>query len=138
MEKNEKVSKLSMHEKEILERKFYLPGWQFDALISSHCTHLEEDTIHWQAAKPVKATIYGLQGIFTESKKPCIANFFVHFESRTYQCYRIDQALRVIELLKKEAKYDEYMNRLWKQKDQERQKKISARKKQKQLLKKVA
>jgi len=99
-----------------LSRFFYLPGWQFDKLIEDHCILVSSRIIKWDKQEPVYAGIYGLRAILTESEQLCFGNFFVRFQNLVYQFCNIEQAVGMIELLKKEKTYEEYEDKMWRKK----------------------
>lgn len=107
--------KLSFKEKQKLRRSFYLPGWQFDSLIGNNCVKISDHIIGWQ--KPftkvedeqlVEATLYGLQGMDSTTKKPLLCKYFLQYKARVFQPFSIVDAVSLIELIEKEFKWDEY------------------------------
>ena len=115
---------------------FYLPDWQFGTLIGNKCTEISKTIIKWKKGDNQEAIIYGLKAIRIDTQKGCIANFFVHYESRVYQCYYIENAVEIIRLLKKDLEYDEYEHKLWQQRNEAREK--AKVKKLKPVIAKVA
>ena len=100
----------------ILENYWYLPDWQFEALVGHKCTELSIDFIYRESKEPTFAITYGLKAIKAESGKPCVANFFVHFEDRVYQCKEMISAVMIPKLLRKHYEYNEYEMAIWRQK----------------------
>lgn len=123
--KNELTSppKLTKHEVLRLKKFFYLPDWQFDVIIRDKCTIISESIITWNSNGNSKiATIYGLNAIRKDTHQSCIANFFVHYESQVYQYWLIEQALDMVKLISKKNKLDQYEEKLWKMREEERRK----------------
>lgn len=114
--------KPTKEEEQRLDSYFYLPGWQFNKLIEDNCTEISSITIDWRIKEKEQIIIYGLMAMKSDTKKDCIANFFVKHENRTYQCYLIEQAIEMVELIKKEYNYDKYQSEIWKKQEEEKKK----------------
>jgi hypothetical protein len=137
-----KPAELTTAETQRLESYFWLSDWQFETLIERHCRQIETEIICWTGKKgerePQYATIFGLDAIFASSKKQCTANFFIRYAQRVYQANRLDNVLKAVELLKREAAIDEYEERTWEQKQKLRKQQKRKRKIRKQAQLKAA
>lgn len=109
--------KLTKEEEALLNNFFLLPGWQFEALIGHKCTELSKQLIYRENGNPQYAITYGLNAVYENSNKPCIANFFILFGSRVFQSSAIAIVVKIPDLLKREYNWEEYQYKLWKQKD---------------------
>ncbi len=116
-----------------LNRFFYLPGWQFESLIESKSTLIATKIIKWGKGEAIYAFIYGLRAVRADTGKPCFGNYFLHYGNKVYQFGDIEQAIEMVELLKKEITYDEYEKEIWQRKHEERQKLIAEKIQLKQL-----
>ncbi len=125
--------KLTVQESRKTGRFILMENWHFDATIKKKCTEMSAFPINYETINRegqwVYAKVYGLQGVFTETKEPCIANVFIRYENLVYQVSDIIAAGELIQLLKKEYAYDEYQDKLWKQQFEERQRKQKAKEK---------
>ena len=129
--------KPTQEEKVLLSRFLSMPGWHFDATIKIKCSEIDSYTIEWTKDDWIKAIVYGLEAVKTETKESCIANLFVRYKYRVYQVDDISKVIGLIELIKKEAKYEKYRDKMWEKKFKERQKAIAQKEKSKVKVKKL-
>ncbi len=121
--------KPSKPETERLKNFLKMEDWHFETLIRSNCTEIEMAYLGWTKAygksESVKAFLYGLKAIKTDTQQSCLANFFIRYGSRVYQTYSIKDACEILDFLEKEFKFSEYKHKLWQKKFRERQKLIA-------------
>jgi hypothetical protein len=129
----EEVEKLAQH--------LWMADWHFEATIKKKCTEISSHSIFWkkneQDSHWVQATVFGLQAIKTETKESCIANIFIRYERRVYQTVQLSTVIEIIALLKKEAEFDEYKNKLWGIQWNERKKIRAAKQQEKGKIKRL-
>lgn len=118
------VPKPNPHEYQKLNNYMWMADWHFTETIKPECTEIESENIYWKSDESTWewAKVFGLQGIKTDSKEPCIANFFIRYRFKVYQVRTIKSVTELLQLLKKEAAYKEYQDKVWKQKFEERKK----------------
>lgn len=125
--------KLTPEETKKVQNFIWMADWHFEETIKKKCTEMSAFPIDYETvdgkSQWVYAKVYGLQGVFTETKEPCIANVFIRYQNLVYQVSDIIAAGELIQLLKKEYAYDEYQDKLWKQQFEERQRKQKAKEK---------
>ena len=56
----------------------------------------------------------------SKTKKPCIANFFIHYKDQVFQCASITMVARIPNLLEKQHNWDVYQRKLAAQKTSDR------------------
>lgn len=78
---------------------------------------------------------YGLHAIMRDTKEPTIANFFMRPCSKVYQAYDIIKVFKLIDLVKRQFKYNQFEEQLWKKKAEQRKKLIELIQKQKKSVK---
>lgn len=106
--------KLNANEKAKLSKFFYLPDWQFEVLIGHKCTEMERKWISQDEEGINFAILYGLRAVYTNTNKACIANYFINFGSRTYQCRTVSDAIELMNLLYRENEIEVYKDAVWK------------------------
>lgn len=125
-------------EQQKLDSSFHLPGWHFEKVILPDCILISREFISNSRVGFEYATLYGLTGINTESRQRVIANFFLRYKSRLYQFNHIKDAIEMIELIKKEKRWEDYEELMWEAKRVERQKRMALKKEERLLLKEIA
>jgi hypothetical protein len=129
--------KLTKEEAEKLKRCIWMADWHFEHTIKRKCTEVATYYIRWKKENWELATVFGLEAMKSETKEPCIANLFIRYENRVYQTQSLSDVSTLIELLKKDCKYDEYENKVREQKYREREKLISQKRKEKTKVRKL-
>jgi len=115
MKKNQKVTtELTQNEKKLLGKCLRMHEWHFEELFTDSCSLISSDVIGWEkeindvyddSKEPTRAVtvcVYGLNSVNSLSKKPVIANFFIHYSCRVYQEWHIEKAIKIKELITKE------------------------------------
>ena len=125
MKKMKTPPKLTKEEIEKIENWLWLDHWHFETLFLKNCTEISSFIILWSTDRkhePEYARVYGLQAVYTNSGKRCIANIFIRYSYRVYRVHDICQAAEIVQLLKKETTYDQYLNRVHEEKNMIKQK----------------
>ncbi len=118
----EPPAKLTKQEVEKLRENVHMHDWHFETLMVEKCTLIGSNLIGWtEDNKPIYVATYGLRAVKTDTKKPCIANFFIRHGYRVYQTYDINDVADLIGIIKKEFKLEEYEEKLWEEKAKQRQ-----------------
>lgn len=106
--------KLTPQDYKKLRHYFYLGGWHFDSIIGDNCVKISDHFIGWEKASNgkdeamVEATLFGLEGMNTTTKKPLLCKYFLQYKAKVYQPYSIAEAVSLVSLLEKEFKWDKY------------------------------
>ena len=133
--------KPTKEEAESLKKYLWMDNWHFEETIKKKCTEISSYSIYWHKSENnyhwVYATVFGLRGIRIQTNEPCIANLFIRYKTRVYQMAGILNAAGIIQLLKKEAEFEEYKEKLRDQQWKERKKVIAAKQKEKAKVKKL-
>lgn len=110
-------AKLTPLENKTISRCIILLEWHFDTLIKPHCTKIYKNTLGWETGyrgkeqKAVEVEIYGLDAVESSTKDKTIANFFIKNDYQIHQAMYIDQALRIVDLIKKNYDREKYEKR---------------------------
>lgn len=119
---------LSSHERKRLNECISLPDWHFKVMIQDRCIEIGSHYIAWEKdadgqTTPVKAIIYGLNGVYSSDKQQVICNYFISYQGRVYQEYYVENAVSLLEVLKKEYAWEKYQGELWEQRQKENERK---------------
>jgi len=131
------VPKPTKKEAATLNKFIWMADWHFDCTIKKKCAEISSYIIRWEDGECEKAFVYGLQAIKTITEEPCIANIFIRYSSKVYQTTDLKSITEIIALLKKEAEFDDYNEKLDDQRWKKRQKLLNAKKKKKFKVKKL-
>lgn len=110
--KDKAPAKLTADEERMIEDCFYLPDWQFEVLFQPNCILIDEPYIGFTDCdgeeKRITVQIYGLKAFREGTKQDVCANFFLRNAELVYQGSYINHMFRVLEVIRKEFKRDEY------------------------------
>lgn len=121
--------RLTKEEIQNLKQCIHLFGWHFDDTIKRNCTEIEKYCIRWTGEDWKTAVVYGLKAIKKETEESCIANLFIRYEGRLYQTQSLQKLIVIIDLLRKEEKFNEYEDKLSDLKYKQRQKLMAQKQK---------
>lgn len=119
--KASKPKPLTRTEREMVEKEFFLPGWQFDQIIKKNCVKIDTVFIgisHDFGDEPLRlhAEIYGLIGVNTDTKEQVIVNFFIRDRSSVYQVQSLWEVKRLTDALARDNKVYDYNIQHWSKK----------------------
>jgi hypothetical protein len=104
--------KPNREETERLKNFIWLEEPQFDALFRAKCIELSSIPVKWKVSLrnhvATKAQVYGLRAVRVHDRQSCIVNFFIRYQRRLYQAYSMNEACNLVDLLKKEATFENY------------------------------
>jgi len=140
---------LNPHDRKRLNECISLRDWHFKAMIQDRCIEIGSHYIAWEKddeghSTPVKAVIYGLNGVYSSDNQQVICNYFISYQGRVYQEYYIERAMSLLPVLKKEYAWEKYQDELWEQRRKENERKRQLKEKKnnspvkQNLLKKAA
>jgi hypothetical protein len=94
----------------LYEEGFYLPGWQFETTLQTHCIQISriwigiDDT--GEQNKVETAILYGLKGVYSETNQSMCATMFLRYGDWLYQTGSLDSINTMVNLIDKIFQYE--------------------------------